>query len=79
MCDLQSGSSIPNVSSGKKSDKVVLESCVNNIAHNKKMSFKLPVTLWVYGTKVQAEALVDSRAITNFIDGSFVERNHLVT
>ena len=43
------------------------------------MTFKLPVTLWVYGTKVQAEALVDSGATTNFIDKSFVERNHLVT
>ena len=43
------------------------------------MSFKLPVTLWVYGIKVQAEALVDSGATANFIDQRFVERNHLVT
>ena len=43
------------------------------------MSFRLPVTLWVYGKKAQAEALVDSGATTNFIDRSFVERNHLVT
>ena len=43
------------------------------------MSFKLPVTLWVYGHKAQAEALVDSGATTNFIDKAFVERNHLVT
>lgn len=43
------------------------------------MSFKLPVTLWVYGKKVQAEALVDSGATTNFIDKTFVESNHLVT
>lgn len=78
VCDLQCGSSIP-VSPDNKSDKVVLESCVNNIARNKKMSFKLLVTLWVYGMKVQAEALVDSGATTNFIDKSFVERNHLVT
>lgn len=43
------------------------------------MSFHLPVTLWVYGNKVQAEALVDSGATTNFINKAFVETNHLVT
>ena len=79
VCDLQSGINIPYVSFDKKSNKVVLESCVNSTAHNKKMSFKLPVTLWVYGIKVQAEALVDSGATTNFIDYNFVKRNHLVT
>ena len=43
------------------------------------MSFKILLTLWVYGAKAQAEALVDSGATTNFIDRRFVERNHLVT
>ncbi|KAJ3752042.1 hypothetical protein EV360DRAFT_55914, partial [Lentinula raphanica] len=56
-----------------------MEACLNNIARNKKSSFRLSVTLWVYGFKVQAEALVDSGATTNFIDKRYVERNHLVT
>ncbi|KAJ7582444.1 hypothetical protein C8J56DRAFT_726054, partial [Mycena floridula] len=50
-----------------------------NVARNKATSFRIPVTLWVDGKKVQTEALVDSGATTNFIDKSFVERNHLVT
>jgi len=58
--------------------EVVLESC-NNIAHNKTISFKIPVTLWVYGKKVQTEALVDSGATTNFVDRVFMENNNLVT
>src|ERR1700761_3109688 len=78
-CDLQSRNSIPNIGSDEQSEKVVLESCISSIARNKKLSFRLPVTLWVYGKKAQAEALVDSGATTNFIDRSFVERNHLVT
>ena len=45
---------------------------------NKKTFFKIPVTLWVYGKKVQIEALVDSGATTNFIDRVFVENNNLV-
>lgn len=77
VCDLQSGIYIPNIS--LSNNEVVLESCVNSVARNKKMSFRLPVTLWVYGMKAQAEALVDSGATTNFIDKLFVERNHLVT
>lgn len=44
-----------------------------------KNSFKLPVTLWVYGRKVQVEALVDSGATTSFINKSVVESNNLVT
>jgi len=58
--------------------EVVLESC-NNIACNKTTSFKIPVTLWVYGKKVQTEALVDSGATTNFVDRVVVENNNLVT
>ena len=50
-----------------------------NSSRNKQTSFKLPVTLWVYGTKAQAEALVDSGATTNFINKTFVQKNHLVT
>ena len=42
-------------------------------------SFKLAVTLWVYGKKVQVEALVDSGATTSFINKSVVESNNLVT
>ena len=57
--------------------KVVLESC-SNVACNKKTSFKIPVILWVYGKKVQTEALVDSEATTNFVDRVFVENNNLV-
>jgi len=57
--------------------EVVLESC-NNIARNKTTSFKIPVTLWVYGKKVQTEALVDSGATTNFVDRVVIENNNLV-
>ena len=57
--------------------KVVLESC-SNVAYNKKTSFKIPVTLWVYGKKVQTKTLVDSEATTNFIDKVFVKNNNLV-
>jgi len=57
--------------------KVVLKSC-SNVACNKKTFFKIPVTLWVYGKKVQTEALVDSGATTNFVDRVFVENNNLV-
>ena len=57
--------------------KVVLESC-SNVAYNKKTSFKIPVTLWVYGKKIQTKALVDSGATTNFINRVFVENNNLV-
>jgi len=61
-----------------KNSKVVQESC-SNIAYNKKTFFKIPVTLLVYGKKVQTEALIDSRATTNFIDRVFMENNNLVT
>ena len=44
-----------------------------------KLSFNIPITLWVYGHKVQTEALVDSGATTSFINKAFVEKNHLVT
>ena len=75
-CDLQSeDSSIPHV---VDVNSVVQESCVYNNARNKKQSFRLPVTLWVYGKKAQAEALVDSGATTNFIDKKFVLSNNLV-
>jgi len=47
--------------------------------HNKTTSFKIPVTLWIYGKKVQTEALVDSEATTNFVDRVVVENNNLVT
>ena len=58
--------------------EVVLESC-NNIAYNKITSFKIPVTLWVYGKKVQTKALVNSEATINFIDRVVMENNNLVT
>jgi len=57
--------------------EVVLESC-NNIACNKTTSFKIPITLWVYGKKVQTEALVNLEATTNFIDKVIMENNNLV-
>jgi len=57
--------------------EVVLESC-NNIACNKTTSFKIPITLWVYGKKVQTEALVNLEATTNFIDKVVMENNNLV-
>jgi len=57
--------------------EVVLEA-YNNIAHNKTTSFKIPVTLWVYGKKVQTKALVDLGATTDFIDRIVVENNNLV-
>jgi len=58
--------------------EVVLESC-NNIVHNKTTSFKIPVTLWVYGKKVQTKTLVDLGATTNFVNRVVVENNNLVT
>jgi len=58
--------------------EVVLESC-NNIAYNKITSFKIPVTLWIYGKKVQTKALVNSEATINFIDRVVMENNNLVT
>jgi len=58
--------------------EVILESC-NNIVYNKTISFKISVTLWVYGKKVQTKALVDLGATTNFIDRVIVENNNLVT
>jgi len=57
--------------------EVVLEVC-NNIVHNK-TTFKIPVTLWVYGKKVQTEALVDLGATMNFVDRVVMENNNLVT
>ena len=47
--------------------------------HNKTTSFKIPVTLWVYGKKVQIEALDDLEATTNFINRVTMENNNLVT
>jgi len=58
--------------------EVVLESC-NNIVCNKTISFKTPVTLWVYRKKVQTEALVNSEATTNFIDRVVIANNNLLT
>jgi len=46
---------------------------------NKTTSFKIPVTLWVYGKKVQTEALVDLGANTNFVDKVVMKNNNLVT
>jgi len=46
--------------------------------HNKTISFKIPVTLWVYSKKVQTKALVDSGTTTNFIDKVVMENNNLV-
>jgi hypothetical protein len=51
---------------------------VKNVARNK-WSFYIDITLWVYGKKVQVQALVDSGAMTTFIHHCIVEDNHLVT
>ena len=59
VCDLQSGNESVPIGSEPDSE-VVLDSCVVNTSRNKKSSFNIPVTLWVYGKKVQTEALVDS-------------------
>ena len=75
VCNLQSEDSISLIS--LKNLKVVLES-YSNIVYNKKISFKIPVTLWVYDKKVQTETLVDSKATINFVDKVFVENNNLV-
>ena len=72
VCD----NSIPSISLQKL--EVVLESC-NNIVCNKTTSFKIPVTLWVYGKRVQTKALVDSGATINFVDRVVMENNNLVT
>src|ERR1700677_3337373 len=63
-----------------QSDEVVTDACnitVKNISRNKLTSFSLPVTLWVCGTKAQAEALVDSGATSNFIHKRFVKAHDL--
>jgi hypothetical protein len=52
---------------------------VKNVARYQRKSFYLPVTLWVYGKKVQVEALVDSGATSTFINKSVVREHHLVT
>jgi hypothetical protein len=66
--------------------KVVPGTCFNinktkiskNSSRNKLTSFKLPVTLWVFGTMARAEALVDSEATSNFINKLFVKKHNLV-
>jgi hypothetical protein len=68
----------------RKGNGAITDACNNNStlynsSRNKQTSFKLSVTLWVYGTKSQAEALVDSGATTNFINKSFVKNNNLIT
>jgi hypothetical protein len=44
-----------------------------------KNSFILPVTLWVYSKKVSVDALVDSGAISTFLNQRVVRKNNLVT
>ena len=46
---------------------------------NKTTFYKIPVTLWVYGKKVQTKALVNSRATTNFVNRVVMKNNNLVT
>lgn len=78
VCDLQSRKGVPTVGNEVKSENVVQKSCVTSTARNKKVSFRLPVTLWVYKKKVQTKALVDSGATTNLVNRVFVEKHHLV-
>ena len=45
---------------------------------NKTTSLKnIPVTLWVYNTKVQTKALVNLETTTNFINRVVIENNNL--
>lgn len=67
----------PFVSTEQESVKVVQDSYVFNTSRNKRRAFCAPVTLWVSGRKVHAEALVDSGATTNFINSTFVKKHHL--
>ena len=43
-----------------------------------KLSFTIPVTVWVAGKKVTVDALIDSGATTTFIDSKIIEKNNLV-
>ena len=61
-----------NIGTISVGDKLVNSSCTKN-------QFCLPITLWVYGKKVQVEALIDSGATTSFINKRLVEEKHLVT
>ena len=79
VCDLHGGKYGTPVGPLLEADRVLLESFVHNVSRNKRRSFNIPLTLWVYGKKVQTVALVDSGATTNFISKQFVETNHLVT
>jgi len=46
--------------------------------YNKTISLKnIPVTLWVYNTKVQTKVLVNSGATMNFVNRVVMENNNL--
>ena len=80
VCDLKSEEIIPQLGSEIFSGIDVQElNSVFNTARNKRTSFKIPVTLWVYNRKAQTEALVDSGATANFIDRDFAEKKNLTT
>lgn len=61
-----------------KNSLLKLNTVLLNISCNKKSFFKLSVTLWVYRNKTQTVALVNLGVMTNFINKTFVETNHLV-
>lgn len=55
----------------------VWELNVLNVVHNKNYTFKLLVTLWILGKKLQAKALIDSGATTSFINKDYIKKHQL--
>ena len=43
-----------------------------------KLSFTIPVTVWVAGKKVTVDALVDLGATTTFINSKIIKKNNLM-
>ena len=80
VCDLQGGIPIPVGTRHVDGQNVnSVDISVNNVAQDRNNTFLLPITLWVYGKKVQTKGLVDSGATTNFISHRFIQTNHLVS
>ena len=64
----------------EKKRKINIDLAILPSHDNRTTSLKnIPVTLWVYNTKVQTEALVDLRATMNFADRVIMENNNLKT
>ena len=52
---------------------------LRNSASDLHRSFRIEVSLWVYGKQQQALALIDSGATLSIINTDFVKKHHLVT